>query len=185
MAEFTYCPVCRTPLIDAERGGSLRRACPADGCSFVHWNNPVPVAAAIVEQNGKIILVRSIGWPDGYYGLVAGYVEPGEHPRTAALREVSEETGLTAANATRVGTYPFSERNQLLFVYHIQIADGPITLCKRELLDYRAVPIPSLIPWSRGTGPALRDWLAANGFEREMVPFGSHLTDGIEPSKAR
>ncbi len=32
---------------------------------------------------------------DGYWGILKGLVEPGEHPRTAAVREFNEETGLS------------------------------------------------------------------------------------------
>ena len=104
MDEFQYCPMCRTALVSIERGGSLRRACSDASCGFVAWNNPVPVVGAIVEQNGHVILVRSRGWPEDYYGLVAGFVETGESPRSAALREVAEEIGIEADEATYVGT---------------------------------------------------------------------------------
>jgi NADH pyrophosphatase NudC (nudix superfamily) len=175
MQEFRFCPLCRTELVWAERGGASRQMCPGGDCGYVAWNNPAPVVGAIVEQAGRIILVRSRGWPDGYYGLVAGFIEAGEVPGDAALREVAEEIGIQAELASYVGTYPFPERNQLIFVYHIEVPPAEIRLCEEELTDYRAVPIERVVPWSRGTGPALRDWLATRGFNREMVDFGRHL----------
>ncbi len=175
MEKFRYCPQCRTELIAAERGGTVRQICPDESCGFIAWNNPIPVAAAIVEREAQVVLVRSRGWPDGYYGLVAGFVEPGEAPREACLREVEEEIGIVADAASYVGTYPFPQRNQLIFVYHVAVAATPIRLCEQELEDYRAVPIDRVVPWNRGTGPALRDWLRSRGIEREMVDFGRHM----------
>ena len=51
MAEFRFCPQCATPLAwhsQMEDGGEqMRLRCPA--CDFVHWNNPTPVLAGIVQ----------------------------------------------------------------------------------------------------------------------------------------
>src|SRR5262245_44183918 len=93
-AEYRYCPLCRTDLTTAEHGGLPRLACPA--CGFVHWRNPVPVVASIVERAGHVVLVRSHGRPETWYGLVAGFLESGETPEAAALREVVEEIGIEA-----------------------------------------------------------------------------------------
>ncbi len=60
---FAYCPRCATPLVEKEGGGRSRPTCPAQGCEFVHWNNPTPVVAGIVEHEGAVIVVRNVGWP--------------------------------------------------------------------------------------------------------------------------
>ena len=174
-SRLTYCPLCRTQLTLAERGGRDRQICPADDCSFVDWNNPIPVVAAIVEHAGNVILVRSIGWPETWYGLVAGFLEPGERPEQAVLREVEEEIGIVADTPNYIGAYPFELRNQIIFTYHIAVEHAQIRLCEKELAGYRIVPIEKLKPWSRGTGPALRDWLVARGYDPVTVEFGQHL----------
>jgi NAD+ diphosphatase len=174
---YRYCPTCRTPLRTRERGGLPRLACPDEGCGFVLWDNPKPVVAGIVERAGRVILVRSRGWPETYFGLVAGFLETGETPEEAVLREIEEETGLGAVAQHYVGTYPFERRNQIIFVYHVVAEDGPIRLCDEELDAYKAVPIRKLRPWPAGTGPALRDWLAARGHYPPTVEFGAAIYD--------
>lgn len=171
--DFRYCPLCRAELVATVRGGAPRLACPQ--CAFVHWRNPVPVVAAIVERGERVILVHSIGRPASWYGLVAGFLERDEHPESAALREVREELGLDARLEGRIGIYPFERLNQIIFVYHVTLADGPITLAADELDDYKEVPFDKLRPWSQGTGPALRDWLAARGLHPPVVEFGTPL----------
>lgn len=42
-----------------------RKACRSPGCDFVHWGNPLPVAAAPIEYRGRIIFVRNTQWPHG------------------------------------------------------------------------------------------------------------------------
>ena len=171
--DYRYCPYCRAELATVERGGQARLACPQ--CSFVHWRNPVPVVAAVVERSGRVVLVHSIGRPPTWYGLVAGFLERGEHPEAAVLREVAEELGLEARLAATIGIYPFERLNQVIFAYHVQVADGPITLAADELDDYKEVPLEKLRPWRQGTGPALRDWLIARGFDPPVVDFGTPL----------
>ena len=89
-------------LAPVERGGQTRLACTQ--CDFVHWRNPVPVVAAVVERAGRVVLVHSIGRPPTWYGLVAGFLERGEHPEAAVLREVAEELGLEEVRAHALTT---------------------------------------------------------------------------------
>jgi NADH pyrophosphatase NudC (nudix superfamily) len=171
--DFRYCPLCRADLTSVERGGQTRLACPQ--CSFVHWRNPVPVVAAVVERAGRVVLVHSIGRPPHWYGLVAGFLERAEHPADAVLREVAEELGLEGRLAGTIGIYPFDRLNQVIFAYHVVVGDEPITLAPDELDDYKEVPLEKIRPWRQGTGPALRDWLVARGYDPEIVEFGTPL----------
>jgi len=170
--EFKYCPICREPLVDEEHGGEDRRACPGEACGFVHWANPIPVVSAIVERDSRVVLVRSHGWPDSWYGLIAGFLETGESPEDGMLREIREELGIGSRLNRLIGVYPFELMNQIIFVYHVIADDGDIRLCTEELADYKEVPIDKLQPWSRGTGPAVRDWLASRGYQPAVVEFG-------------
>ena len=45
-AGWQFCPQCAEPLEWREQAGRERRSC--DGCGFVHWDNPLPVLAALV-----------------------------------------------------------------------------------------------------------------------------------------
>jgi hypothetical protein len=57
------------------------------------------------------------------------------------------------------------------------LAGGEIRLCERELAGYKSLPLERLRPWSQGTGPALRDWLASRGLFPPVVEFGEHIID--------
>ncbi|MFP3740150.1 zinc ribbon domain-containing protein, partial [Burkholderia sp. SIMBA_019] len=49
MQPYRFCPQCGAPLEHLPMSGRYRHACVQDGCGFVHWNNPLPVLAAVVE----------------------------------------------------------------------------------------------------------------------------------------
>jgi len=166
---FQYCPQCRAELAIRRLGGLDRKACPSASCDFVHWGNPTPVVAGIVERDDRVVLVQSHGGPEGWYGLVTGFLEPGEKPEDAIVREVKEEIGINASLTSYLGAYPFEQINQIIFAYHLVGEAGPITLCEHELADHREVAIEKLRPWSRGTGPAVRDWLASRGLHPPAI----------------
>jgi len=175
MNDFRYCPRCRSELATEIRGGRPRQVCKTEGCRFVHWNNPVPVVATIVEREDGIVLVRSRGSPPTWFGLVAGFLEPGERPEDGAAREVEEEIGLRGTAPELVGIDPFELRNQILFTYYMHAPRGEIRLSAEELDAFRIVPLAEVVPWNRGTGPALSRWLATRGFHRAAVDFGRHI----------
>ncbi|WP_179404024.1 NUDIX domain-containing protein [Burkholderia guangdongensis] len=169
--DYRFCPRCAQLLIErtdpAEDGGRIRQACPDAACGFVHWNNPLPVVAAIVEYGDKILLARNAAWPEGMFALITGFLEHGETPEQGIAREVLEETGLAADHVALVGVYEFIRKNELIIAYHVR-ASGTVTLSP-ELLEYRLVDPPKLRPWRAGTGYALADWMRARGLDFEFV----------------
>lgn len=168
MKQPKFCPQCASPLTEQLHGGKMRLACPSSDCHYVFWNNPTPVVGAIVEHGDNVVLVRSIGWPEGFYGLVTGFLESGEMPDEGVVREVKEEVGLEVSEVNFIGMYPFYRMNQLLLIYHVK-ASGEVVLDTTELAGYKIVPIEKVRPWNAGTGIGLRDWLRTRGYERELV----------------
>jgi NAD+ diphosphatase len=154
---MNFCPQCGQELILAEVDDRTRLRCTSPTCDFVHWDNPTPVVAAIVEHDDCVVLTRNKGWPEKWFGIVTGFLEKGETPESAVLREVKEELNLEGEIVSFVGNYSFFERNQLILVFHVQ-AQGEILLGE-ELEEIKLIPPEKVRPWSRGTGPALRDWL--------------------------
>ncbi len=91
--QLNYCPQCGTPLEDREAYGRVRRYCPA--CDLFIFRDPKVAAAVLVEQGGRVLLVRkAYGRARGRWSLPAGFVEYDEDPAMTAVRECREETGL-------------------------------------------------------------------------------------------
>jgi NAD+ diphosphatase len=164
---YTYCPKCATPLTDRHDGERMRTTCPA--CNFVHYDNPLPVVAAIVEHEGKVILANNRAWPPKMFGLVTGFLEKGETPEEGIQREVKEELDLDSQSVALVGVYPFRRRNELIVAYHV-VATGEVRLSE-ELTAFRAIEPARLRPWKMGTGYALADWMEKRGLPFEWLEF--------------
>lgn len=153
-----HCGFCGGVLAPVA-GKPGQRLCREPACGKITYLSPVPVVAAIVERRGQVILVRGLGWPPSWYGLVTGFLEPEESPEAAARREVREELGLAVEASRLIGVYAFSRMNQVIIAYHMP-AEGEIALDRSELEDFKEVPLEKLRPWNFGTGEAVRDFLA-------------------------
>lgn len=153
-----FCSRCAAPLRPVHDGERERLTCSSAECGFVHYDNPTPVVAALVEHAGAVVLVRNRGWPETWFGLVSGFLERGETPADGALREVREELGLDGRVVGLIGAYAFEMRNELIVAYHVE-AEGSIALSP-EIAAVKRVAPEALRPWPFGTGFAVADWLA-------------------------
>lgn len=70
---------------------------------FMHWGirlfvpkRPVGVGLVLTDRNGRILLLRHVFHPEHPWGLPGGWLKRHETPQDGALRELQEETGLTA-----------------------------------------------------------------------------------------
>ncbi len=168
--EHRYCPMCAAPLVlrsDQGDGEKSRLACPHG--HWTHWDNPLPVLAALVEIEGRILLARNVAWAEKNFALITGFMERGETPEQGVARELKEETNLDVEAISLIGVYEFIRKNELIIAYHVH-ASGDIILSP-ELVEYRLVAPEKLKPWRAGTGYAMADWMRARGLDVEFVDW--------------
>lgn len=165
--EFKYCPLCASALTVKVIGGREYAGCPSG--HWTHWDNPLPVVAALVEVEGRILLARNAAWPEKMFALITGFMERGETPEQGVARELKEETNLDAQQITLIGVYEFISKNELIIAYHVKAA-GEIRLSE-ELVDYRLIAPEKLRPWRAGTGYAMADWMRARGLAVEFFDW--------------
>jgi 8-oxo-dGTP diphosphatase len=126
--EMNYCPCCGHTLTDKFLFGRVRRKC--TNCGFVFFRDPKVAAGVLAEQDGKVLLVKRLYEPhQGEWALPAGFVEIDEGPIAAALRELTEETGLIGRVTGIVGTYHIRSdpRGSIVTIlYHAQIVGGEL-----------------------------------------------------------
>ncbi len=95
-----FCPRCAAEVAREDKFGAVRPVCPQ--CGWIHFVDPKVAAAVLIEQDGRVLLVRRVNEPfRGLWTLPAGFVNGGEDPAEAAARECLEETGLNV-HITRV-----------------------------------------------------------------------------------
>lgn len=96
--EKLFCPYCGERLRRKASGGRTRLWCAAEE-RFI-YENPIPAATGIVADDaGRVLLVRRDIEPGkDLWALPGGFVEAGESPAAAALRELGEECGIRGAD---------------------------------------------------------------------------------------
>ena len=168
---FKFCPQCATPLEMVTRledgGDKARLRCPA--CDYTHWNNPIPVLAAVIEYDGQVLLARNAAWAGRMFALITGFMEAGETPQEGIAREISEETSLQTTSLDLIGVYDFQRMNQVIIAYHA-VCTGEVRLSP-ELVEYKLYPLDQIKCWPAGTGYALADWLKTRGHEPQFVEW--------------
>jgi mutator protein MutT len=159
---YRFCPHCGGPLASRQlrHGDPARLVCQA--CAFVFYLDPKVATGVIVPLDGGIILVRRAIQPSyGRWVFPGGYVDRGETPEAAAIREAREEAGLDVKLTRLVGLYAYPGNSVILTVYAGEATGGSLQI-DDESLEIRAFP-PAHIPWDLlafpSTTHALRDYL--------------------------
>lgn len=124
-----FCPRCGTPIHLENKFGKVRPVCPA--CGWIYFADPKVAAAVLIEQEGRVLLVRRVNEPfRGLWTLPAGFVDAEEDPARAAARECEEETGLTV-RVTRVVDIVAGREHErgadFVIVYAAEVVSGTLT----------------------------------------------------------
>jgi 8-oxo-dGTP pyrophosphatase MutT (NUDIX family) len=106
--------------------------------------------SAIVLDGDRVLLAQRAD--TGRWSTVSGIVEPGEHPAATAVREVLEETGVTAAverlaavSVTRPITYPNGDRTQFTdLTFRCRYLGGDARVADDESLAVAWFPVGAL-----------------------------------------
>lgn len=126
LGPFRFCPLCAGPLTVTHVEPTPRRFC--EPCQRVYYHNPVPAAGGVVEEDGRVLLVRRKFPPKvGAWTLPAGFLEYRETPTACAEREVAEETGLLATVESLFGVYAGHDdprQTAVLILYRMTVKGG-------------------------------------------------------------
>lgn len=126
--ELNYCPRCGNRLEAKDAFGRLRRFCSA--CDLIIFREHKVAAAVVVEQGGRVLLVRRrLGPRRGLWTLPGGFVDYGEEPVSAAVRECREETGLQVEITgllSVVGGQEHESGADIVIIYRAQTTGGEL-----------------------------------------------------------
>ena len=105
-ADFAFCPRDGSPLEQlAKAEGRVRPTCKR--CGFVDWANPKPCVGVLTVRGGRLLLARrGVDPAKGEWDIPGGFIDAGETGEQAALREMSEETGLAVRLTGYFGSFP-------------------------------------------------------------------------------
>ncbi len=135
-----FCSRCGCPT--KPHHSNWGRTC--TGCHAEHFPHIHPCAIVLVRRGDQLLLTRKAQWPPNRYSLVAGFVDFGESLEECALREIKEETGITAENIRYIGSQNWPFPAQLMAGFVADYKSGEIKVDKNELEDARWFPTSQL-----------------------------------------
>lgn len=100
-----FCDECGDAATGGDPLAGAAPTCPTHGPRYRLIRN-APCAAAVIVKDGRLLLGRRAKAPfAGWWEVPGGFVERGEHPADAAVREVREELGIDVTLTGLVGLY--------------------------------------------------------------------------------
>lgn len=128
-SQVKFCTRCGTPVTLQEHFGKKRPVCLQ--CDWVYFDDPKVAAAVLIEQDGRVLLVRRNNEPyRGQWTLPAGFIDAGEDPARAAERECLEETGLSVRVLRVLDVIPGREHERgadFVIAYQGEIVSGTMS----------------------------------------------------------
>jgi NAD+ diphosphatase len=116
----------------SQSAGHVRR-CTNTNCKTEHFPRTDPAVIMLVSLEDKICLARKRGWPDDRYSVLAGFVEPGETPEDAVVREVKEEVGIPVSNVRYHSAQPWPFPANLMLGYFAEAQSSQICIDDDEI----------------------------------------------------
>lgn len=126
-----FCGHCGTAT-EPTAGENVRR-CPA--CGLAAYPRLSPAVIVLIERGEEILLARGVGFPQGMWGIIAGFVEPGESLEDALVREVREEVGIEVADLRYWGSQPWPFPHVLMVGFTARYAGGELHPDPAELVE--------------------------------------------------
>ena len=84
----------------------------------------VTAGAVVVDERGRVLLLRHVFRRGSGWGVPGGFLERGEQPEEAVRRELREEVGLEAAEARLVFARTLRRPQQVEFVFRVRPLAG-------------------------------------------------------------
>ncbi len=116
-----HCSRCGGLMRPGDAGWTRR--CTA--CDLVEYPRQDPaVIMAVMDEEDRILLAHNVHWRPRFWSLVAGFVDAGETPERAVIREIHEEVGLEVIRPQYVASqpWPFPRSVMMAFTAHLDAA---------------------------------------------------------------
>lgn len=99
-------------------------------------NTPYQMAGgfALRDAAGRLLLVHQ-AYGERVWDFVGGDAEAGESPEETAIREATEEIGLTIEPRGLIGVYFNRSRRTLIFIFAGIVTGGTLTLQAEEIAE--------------------------------------------------
>jgi len=126
-----FCGRCGQPTVHAQ--AERAKLCP--NCGLLSFPRLSPAVIMLIRRGDELLLARNKAFADGFFSVLAGFVEPGESLEETVAREVREEVGLDVSDIRYFGSQPWPFPHSLMIGFTASYAGGEIRLQADEIAE--------------------------------------------------
>jgi NAD+ diphosphatase len=127
-----FCGRCGTATVNAP--GERAKLCPQ--CGLLSFPRLSPAVIMLIRKGEhEFLLARNRAFADGFFSVLAGFVEPGESLEEAVAREVREEVSLEIENIRYFGSQPWPFPHSLMIGFTAEYVSGEIEAQADEIAE--------------------------------------------------
>jgi NAD+ diphosphatase len=155
-----YCSRCGTTT----ENKADERAKICHSCGYISYPRISPAIIVAITRGREVLLAQGSRFRDGFYSVLAGFVEPGETFEECVQREIEEEVGLKVKNIKYFASQPWPFPDSLMVGFTAEYLSGDITIDKKEILAanwFTAESLPK-IPQPGTIARDLIDWFCSH-----------------------
>ena len=164
-----HCRECGHRLEERLAFGKTRGVCPQ--CGYTDFEDPKVAVGVVVEKDGGIVLGKRNHDPKiGCWSFPSGFVDAGEVPEDAAVREVEEETGILVKLDRLLGVYARPGERVIFLAYAGRAIGGELQAGEEctEVGVFPADRLPELA--FPNDGAILTAWSSGGGLPLTSPP---------------
>ena len=128
-----FCGACGNGLVYSKTDIAL--FCPECKNRYYPQISPAIIVAITRNNGNELLLAHNRNFEDGFYSLIAGFVEAGESVESAVHREVMEECGIKIRNLKYVTSQAWPFPNSLMLAFTAEYDSGTPAVDGVELTD--------------------------------------------------
>ncbi len=126
-----FCGKCGTQ--NQQKSDERALVCP--NCHNTIYPNISPAIIVAILCRDKILLAHNVNFREGYYSIVAGYLEVGETLEECVKREVKEEIGIDVRNIRYYKSQPWPYSSSMMIGFIAEADDSqPIQIDQKEIM---------------------------------------------------
>ena len=91
----------------------------------------------VIDDQDRCLLGHNVARRTTWYSTLAGFVEPGETPEQAVIREVREEAGIDVTDVRYAGSQPWPFPSSLMLGYFARATTTEVVVDGDEIADAR------------------------------------------------
>lgn len=126
-----YCGTCGTKTVPSPKEHAM--LCPA--CGSMSFPRLAPAVITAILKRNQVLLARAKHFTNNMYGLIAGFVEPGETLEDCVRREIREEVGINVTNVRYFGSQQWPFPHSLMIGFIADYESGDIQVDGEEIVD--------------------------------------------------